>query len=82
MTEARVKSFCKEEGIDIGYSNGTESLPRSCKEWRKYLYLYKSLFYVIWRSEVVFSLKTTEELKKTMNCEQHVSATILLIQGS
>ena len=25
MTEARVRSFCKEEGIEIGYSNANKS---------------------------------------------------------
>ena len=65
MTEARVKSFCKNVSIDIGYFTGKEILPRSCKEGNKCLYLSKSQFCVIWKSEGVSLLKATEEVKNS-----------------
>ena len=61
--EDRIKRFCMKIVIEIGYFNGKNFLPTLCKERNKCLHLNKCQFIVIWKSESVSSLKTSEEVK-------------------
>ena len=48
MTLARTQPFAKKYGIEIGYFNGKEVMPRSVKERKKCLYLHNKHFCCIW----------------------------------
>ena len=57
MTSARVQPFVTKHGIDVGIFNGTQILPKSVKERRKCLYLYKNQFCVIWGDSLKKAVK-------------------------
>ena len=60
MTLARIQPFVKQYGIEIGYFNGKEVMPRSGKERRKCLYLQNNHFCCIWGDSLK---KATEEVE-------------------
>ena len=67
MTSARIQPFVTKYGIDIGIFNGKEITPRTIKERRKCLYLYKNQFCVIWGISLAKATKEVETNFKYIN---------------
>ena len=60
MLLARRQPFVKKYGIEVGYFNGKDVMPRTVKERRKCLYLHNNHFSSIWGHSLK---KTVEELE-------------------
>ena len=69
MTTARIQPFVTKYEIDIGIFNGKQILPKTVKERRKCLYLYKNHFCVIWGNSLSKAVKEVEANFKFVNTE-------------
>ena len=63
MTMARIQPCLRKLGIDLGYYNGDRVFPRTVANRDSALYLYKSHFCLIWKSEGVSFNQAVKELK-------------------
>ena len=66
MTKARIQPLCRANSINLGCFDGERDFPRSVTERNNDLFLYNSLFCLIWKSEGVSLNQAITELKNNL----------------
>ena len=67
LTKARIQPFCRANNFNLGYYDGTRVFPRTLTDRTLALYLHKSHFCLIRKSENVSFNQATKELKDNVN---------------
>ena len=65
MTKTRIQPFCRINNICLGYFDRNRVFPRMVTEKNKALYLHKSHFFLIWKTQGNSFKQTTEKIKRT-----------------